>query len=188
MSERAQRLAVPSEPAAVIPVGGRALLRLKSWLPQPMTGGSAPLLGGRELPQQVGEVSSGAMRVLCVGPGEWLIASDEQGTPGLRERIEVEIAQQNLALADLTDGFAVLRIQASFARGLLSKGCGLDFHLLSFPPGRCARTRFAQIPVVVDCLEPTRWELYVGRSYLRHLHAWLTDSALEFEQALAPHP
>jgi sarcosine oxidase subunit gamma len=65
---------------------------------------------------------------------------------------------------------------------LLSKGCGLDLHPRSFPAGRCARTRFAQIPVVLDCPdEDSRFDMYAGRSYRQYLHEWLLDAAVEFE-------
>jgi sarcosine oxidase subunit gamma len=75
-----------------------------------------------------------------------------------------------------------LRVQRPDARELLSKGCGLDLHPRFFAPDQCARTRFAQIPVVIDCLNgPSRFELYVARSHLSYLHSWLVDAAAEFD-------
>jgi sarcosine oxidase subunit gamma len=73
-------------------------------------------------------------------------------------------------------------VRGSAARELLSKGCGLDLHPESFPAGHCARARFAQIPVVIECLEePPRFEMTVARSYLQYLQSWLEDAAVEFE-------
>jgi sarcosine oxidase subunit gamma len=183
MAEHAQVTPVSSgiEFVQINPVSGRTWLRLKSWLPQYTTGGKPVALAGYELPSQVGATLSGAMHVLCVGPGEWLIASHGHTASALRERIEHDLQGNGLALVDLTDGLATLAVSGSLARELLSKGCGLDFHPRSFPPGQCARTRFAQIAVVIECLDaPARIELIVARSHVRYLRSWLADAAIEF--------
>jgi len=186
MRERTQMRNLPNGTAVVqiTTVGGRAFLRLKSWLPADITANRPVLLAGRELPSQVGATLPGPVHVLCVGPGEWLIVSHEHPVSSLRECIEPDRRKRYLVLVDLTDGFAGLDVQGSAAREIMSKGCGLDFHPRSFPAGRCARTRFAQIPVVIDCLDqPCRFELYVARSYVDYLRSWLTDAAVEFENA-----
>jgi sarcosine oxidase subunit gamma len=186
MPEQASLRSVPTEPAAVqiTLINTRTVLRLKSWLPEHTTGGKPVVLVGQELPSQVGATLSGPMRVLCVGPGEWLIVSQAIVASSLRERIQSELPKQGLVLVDLTGGLVVLDVRGSVVRELLSKGCGLDFHSRSFPADRCARTRFAQIPLVLECLdEPLRFELYVGRSYFHYLHAWVADAAVEFEDS-----
>jgi sarcosine oxidase subunit gamma len=69
---------------------------------------------------------------------------------------------------------------------VLSKSCGLDFHPRRFALGHCARTRFAQIPVLIDCVDALpRFELYVQKSYSHYLEDWLIDAALEFEDSRA---
>lgn len=162
-------------------VSGRTLLWLKSWLPEYMNGSRPVVLAGRELPSQVGSTSSESVHALCVGPGEWLTVSHERTASNLREHFAPDLTKHGLVLVDLTDGLAALEIRGSFARDVLSKGCGLDLHPRSFPAGRCARTRFAQIPLTIEYLDaPPRFELYVGRSHFRYLHAWLTDAAAEF--------
>jgi sarcosine oxidase subunit gamma len=169
-------------PFGISALAGRTALRLKSWLPGPTSGGRTVVLDGRELPSQVGETMPGQIRVLCLGPGEWLIVSDVGGAFTVREQIEQELQQQGVALVDLTHGLGVLQVVGPETRELLSKGCGLDLHPRSFPPNRCASTRFAQIPVIVDCLDgPPRFDLYVARSYLGFLQSWLADATIEFD-------
>ncbi|MDB6091621.1 MAG: soxG [Gammaproteobacteria bacterium] len=169
-------------PLGITALTGRAALRLKSWVPGAMSGGRTVVLDGRELPAQVGGTMSGQIRVLCLGPGEWLIVSDVAGASTVREQIEQELQQQGVALVDLTHGLAVLQVERPDMRELLSKGCGLDLHPRAFPPDRCASTRFAQIPVIVDCLDgPPRFDLYVARSYLGFLQSWLADATIEFD-------
>jgi sarcosine oxidase subunit gamma len=170
-----------TEGVQIAAVGERALLRLKSWLPECTPGGRPVVLAGQEMPSRVGAVMSGLMHVLCVGPGEWLIiAPEEQGT-SLRQRIAPDLVNFGLVLVDLSVGVAALAVQGPVARELLSKGCGLDLHPRSFPAGRCARTRFAQVRVIIECLDGSpRFELYVARSYFQYLHSWLLDAAAEF--------
>jgi sarcosine oxidase subunit gamma len=183
MPEPAQMRAAPNEGAAV-QIGlvmGLTFMRLKSWLPESTTSDKPIVLPGGELSSKVGAILSGSMRVLCLGPGEWLIVSHEHHAASIRKDIELYLPRSGLSLVDLSDGLATLEVQGAPTRDLLAKGCGLDLHPLSFPPGRCARTRFAQVPVVMECRnEPSRFELTVARSYLRYLHAWLADAAAEF--------
>jgi sarcosine oxidase subunit gamma len=186
MPEQAQAapskaIAVPVTAIQITSLSGRTVLRLKCWLAGSVTGAKPVALAGQVLPSQVGATVSELAHVLCVGPGDWLIVS-EQPASCVRERVESDVAQQGLAIVELTDGLATLEVRGPGVRDLLSKGCGLDLHQRHFPAGRCMRTRFAQVPVVIECLgEPTRFELTVARSYFRYLHAWLTDGASEFQ-------
>src|SRR5262249_20320998 len=144
-------------------------------------GGQAVALGGQTLPAQTGMTSPGSMRILCIAPGEWLIVSDDYTASSLRARLESDLPKHGLALVDVTDALASLEIRGSAARDVIAKGCGIDFHPRSLPTGRCVRTRFAQIAVVIDCIDDSpRFELSVARSYLDYLHSWLTDATAEF--------
>ncbi len=180
MPEPAHALRNDTMTVQITPLGGRTSMRLKSWLAEYASGGKAVALGGKELPSQVGEVlSDPAMRVLCIGPGEWLLASHEHSASVLRQYLEADLPKYGLALVDLTDGLLGLEVRGPASRELLSRGCGLDFHPRSFPAGRCARTRFANVPATIESFdEPLRFELYVVRSHLRYLHAWLSDAAV----------
>jgi len=171
-------LSSPNLPVRVAMVPVRTFLRLKSWQ-QP----EAPIvLCGQGLPGQVGQILGGAMRVQCIGPGDWLIRSREFSSSDLREQFEASPSMGGLCLVDLSDAFACFELDGFAARDVLSKGCGLDFHPQAFPVGRCARTRFAQIPTVVEHLNDSPcFDLCVPRSYSSYLHAWLMDSALEFQ-------
>jgi sarcosine oxidase subunit gamma len=102
-------------------------------------------------------------------------------TSPLPEHTARDLRSQGHASVDVTDGIAVLEVQGRATRALLSKGCGLDFHPQSFPTARCARTRFAKITLVIECVDQSpRFYLYVARSYLHYLRAWLIDAAAEF--------
>lgn len=164
-------------------VPGRGCLRLRSWLPQHTDGSQPVTLADETLPARVGAVLSGAGRVLCVGPANWLVVGATQAVAELAQRLAPQARQQGLALVDQSDAFTVLRLSGSEVREVLAKGCGLDLHPRSFGPGRCAGARFAQIPAVIDCLEESVFELYVVRSYAHYVQSWLRDAALEFDAA-----
>src|SRR4051812_10040922 len=118
-------------------VAGRAAVRLKSWQPGAATFTVAP-------------DSEEPFRVLQLGPGEWLAISDAFDGTKLQQQLERSLRERGMAVVDLSQGLAVLRVAGPAAREVLSKGCGLDMHSRSFPAGHCARTRFAQLPVIIE--------------------------------------
>jgi sarcosine oxidase subunit gamma len=168
----------------VRPASALAVLRLKSW--RPFRGGSAPLkLAGIALPASVGAVAEGLPRVLCTGPGEWLLVYAPSEGARLRNILAPELTSQGFALVDLTDGLAVFEVSGSHVREVLAKSCGLDFDSRYFGAGHCARTRFAQISVVIDCAESLGvFQLYVPRSYAPYLKNWLLDAAVGLVDSL----
>jgi sarcosine oxidase subunit gamma len=158
----------------------RAVLRLKSW--RPLRADSAPFtLAGVALPSSVGVVSEGLPRALCTGPGEWFLVYAPTGVARLRDILAPELTTQGLALVDLTGGLTVFEVWGSHVRAVLAKSCGLDFDPRHFGAEHCARTRFAQIRVVIDCTEISGvFQLYIPRSYAPYLENWLLDAAVEF--------
>jgi len=123
----------------------------------------------------------GQVRLLDVGPAEWLVVSDILDAPTLQNSLDRHLKSSSLVAVDVSCGLKALRVEGGDARELLSKGCGLDLHPHSFPAGRVTRTRFAQLAVILDCIDPApRFDLYVGRSYVAYLESWLTDAAREF--------
>jgi heterotetrameric sarcosine oxidase gamma subunit len=163
------------------PLSRAATLRLVSFAPR-CTADAAPVtLGDDTLPAHVGDTLPGEVRALCIAPREWLLVADKISALDIQKHLQAELAAQDLALADLSDGLVVFDIAGANARALLAKGSGVDFDLLRFPVGHCARTRFAQVPVVVECVAPERFELTVGRSYRYYLELWLQDAITEFQ-------
>lgn len=156
----------------------RGCLRLKAWVAT-QTLETHPLeFAGTALPSSTGSTADGAVHILCLGPGEWLAVSDAD--EALEEHLRVWNQTRRpagIAAMNVTDAFAVIQIQGRHARAVLSRGCGLDLHPTQFPRAACARTLFAKIALIVDCVGPERFDLYLGRSYQAYLHAWLTDAA-----------
>ena len=62
----------------------------------------------------------------------------------------------------------------------MPEGTALDLDPTCFPPGRCSRTRFADLLVIVRCTRMSAFELIFGSSYHDYLVAWLDDAGREF--------
>ena len=63
------------------------------------------------------------------------------------------------------------------AAGVLARGCAIDFALNAFGPNACARTRLAQLPVVVRRVTAERFECVVDRSAAQYVFDWMQDAA-----------
>lgn len=162
-----------------------AALELRAWLPEYRSGDRSITLDGRELPREVGVALRGPVSVLCLAPGEWLLVSDEQTASSIAARSATDVAAQGAVLVDTTDSLAMIDIRGRLARDVLSKGCGLDLRPHAFPVNRCARTRFAQIAVIIDHIDTHNddapsFRLYFAPSYSRYLVAWIEDAFVEF--------
>lgn len=161
---------------------GRGVLRLTSCLPQSLREGRPVRLMSTELPVQVGMTCLlRELRLLCVSPGEWLLSSPTTSGTEIRDTIAKDCKSQHVEYADVSAGHAVIEVTGVSAREVLSKGCGIDLHPRVLFAGRCVRTRFAQVPVVIDCVQdPDRFELYTGRSYTHYLKDWLFDAGVGY--------
>jgi heterotetrameric sarcosine oxidase gamma subunit len=123
------------------------------------------------------QTTSKPLRALGIGPGDWLIIPPEALAVTLRQGVHPEIEGQDLSLLEITDALSTLAITGRGAEAVLSTDCGLDWSPDRFPVGQCARTRFANVPVIVEKVDDLpRFELTVGSSYLAYLTAWLADA------------
>jgi len=163
----------------------RLVLRVRSR--ESRVGGTSLTLAGSKLPDRVGAVVEGRLRILCAGPGDWLIVHPPTEVARLRNVWTPELTAQSLTFVDLTAGLIVLEVSGTSLKEVLEKSCGLDFDPRHFGTGQCARTRFAQIPVVIDCVQDlSRLDLYVARSYAQYLQDWLLDAAQFVASAARP--
>jgi sarcosine oxidase subunit gamma len=77
----------------------------------------------------------------------------------------------------VSDSLVTLWIEGASAPALLARGCGLDLSVGAFGSQACARTRLAQLPVLIRRATPERFECVVDRSVAQWLYDWLVDSA-----------
>jgi sarcosine oxidase subunit gamma len=135
-------------------------------------------LAGIPLPLTANLVAAtGPLRVLWLGPDEWLVVGEGEA-PDLLPRLERAVADRRAALDDLSSSRTVIDLRGPGARDLLAAGCGLDLHPRAFTPGQCAQTLLARVPVILDHIDDApHYRLLVRRSYARWLIDWLIDAA-----------
>jgi len=170
-----------SAPAARSPLevsraSDRSIARLVSWMSRSALSGEVQWQR-RPLPG-VGEVRDGEPRVLCVSPQDWLVVFPTANPGSTADLGAVELSRQGLACIEVTAGLCVLELKGTGASRILGKSCSLDFEGGGLEAGRCARVRFASIPVVIHCLRSGElFELYLARSHGAYLQSWLADAA-----------
>lgn len=142
-------------------------------------GRASAYLAGLPLPLEPNRVAAmGAVRVLWLGPDEWLVTATEGGEGGLGERL---VRIEGGTVSDLSSSRAVIAVSGPAARQLLEAGCGLDLHPRAFAAGDCAQTLLAHVPVIIDQVAPAPvYRVFVRRSLARWLAGWMIDAAAGF--------
>jgi sarcosine oxidase subunit gamma len=161
------------------------ILRVQTW----DCGASAPprveQVIGTPWPRETGAVAKGRADILCTGPSDWWILLSDPDAAALLKQLEGAFEGSAFRATDLTRGLARFEIDDPEARILLANGCALDLDPSRFPPGRCARTRFAGTPVILRCTQLSSFELMLSSSYRDYLILSLTDATTEFSSKLA---
>jgi len=122
---------------------------------------------------------------LWLGPDQWLIVSATQEAASLGASLRSALRTVASAVTDVSRARIVYAFRGVHARDLLAKGCPLDLHERAFPPGRCAQTLLARLPVIVHRTSAgPAFELYVARSCTDYFWEWLQSAAHEFGTAL----
>jgi sarcosine oxidase subunit gamma len=166
-----------------IPVGVRiAARRVGTMLDVRVRDASAAISLGTcvELPREPNAaVDAGAIRVLALGPDQWLLVC-AQTLPAPANLLA------GVTLTDVSHGRAVVRVAGPRVRDALAKGCALDLHPRVFPVARCAQTVIARIPLLLDHVDADAFDVYCPRSYADSYWHWLTEACEEYGCAIAP--
>jgi len=158
------------------------LIRVQSWA-IPVAPPPVEEELGVPWPMSVGAVARGKVELLCTGPTEWLLESEQPGEASRwMEVLGRGFRDTSFRATDLSAGLVQIQVSGPHARSLLSKGTGVDLHPNSFAPGRCIRTRFAGMPVVIRCVGDA-FKCMVTASYQQYLWDWLADAEVEFAAA-----
>jgi sarcosine oxidase, subunit gamma len=140
---------------------------------------------GAPLPMAPNTTSAaGEVRILWMGPDEWLVIGPTEVRTRLRDRLEAALAGEHVTVVDVSAHRTVIEVAGSDARELLMKGCAVDLHPRTFGPGRCAQTTLARAQVVLLARtpEPAYW-VFVRASFAEYLAEWLLDASGEYRGA-----
>ena len=162
------------------------IIRVQTW-DSNVTGVSKPAglvkaerLLGAPWPELVRATATGHADILCIGPSDWLVIAGDPDVMGLLHGLGEAFEGSSFRATNVSHALTRIAIEDRDARVLLSKGTSVDLDPTRFPPGHCARTRFADVPVIVRCVRVSTFELIFASSYDEYLIAWLNDAAREF--------
>ena len=109
-----------------------------------------------------------------LGPDEWLLRTADGAEIGLAARLRDAVAGTHAAVTVVSDAYTVFGIVGPEVGRILVQGTGIDVDPRVFPPGSCARTRFAKTRALLHAAGPdSTHHLYVPRSYGHYARRWL---------------
>jgi sarcosine oxidase, subunit gamma len=136
-------------------------------------------LGIAALPQLGRCVGHETCRMLCIGPLIYLLIREPQ-LQDTALTLDRRLGRAFTAAIDVSHAWTRLVIEGPKATDLLAKGCALDLHSRSFPPGNCAGAAMAHMRVILSRVRVEEFHLLIGRSYAVSLWEWLRDASAEF--------
>ena len=139
---------------------------------------------GMILPKEPCAISSNE-KITCMwlGPNEWLLVSNDTITKNLNyyelEKVLFnDISKKNLgAVTNVSDQYTIFNLTGSNIFEILSKGCPFDFNSDSFTNNKVVQTILNHIDVTIHKISENKINLYVRRSFAKHLWDWLKDSS-----------
>jgi heterotetrameric sarcosine oxidase gamma subunit len=137
----------------------------------------AAVIRGIALPDQSNTWAGADPIIWWVAPDAWLIQSAREGDD-LAAQLRADCMNLPCAVTDLSDALVTIALEGPDAGAVLARGCGLDLRAGSFGAQACARTRLAQLPVLIRKATSKRFELVVDRSAAQYLEDWLRDAAI----------
>ena len=130
--------------------------------------------------------TTGARRVLWLGPDEWLaVCGDEEDAPALCAALEKALDGMHALVSDVSHSRVVFALEGAAARDMLRKGCSLDLDRVAFASDRCAQTGLARAHMLLHQVSDVpRYHVYIHRSFADYAFAWLLDAGREYSVAL----
>lgn len=115
---------------------------------------------------------AGDLALIGTGPDVWL-AVKEKAEPEWASGLAARLGDA-ASVSDQSSGYAVLRLEGTAARDLLSRGAFIDFHPSCFGPGSAAVTVIAHMGVILWQIDnaPT-YEVALFRSYAASFWHWI---------------
>ncbi len=132
---------------------------------------------GLTLPEAGQSATAGPVTVLWLGPDEWLVVTDN-GADALVGSLGHALKGLDVAVTDVSDARAVIRLVGTTARDVLAKGCTVDLHPRVFGPGQVVQSTLAKADVILYQVtgDDLAFHIHVGRSFAEYLWWWLEDA------------
>ena len=125
--------------------------------------------------------SNGEITTIWLSPDEWLIFSntiDDKDFNQIEEKLIQNICKTKLgAVIDVTDQFVMINLSGNKIFDLFQTGSPFNFNEFRNKKGATTQTLLAKIDVIIQNKDQNDANLFVRRSFSRHLFSWMSDSA-----------
>src|SRR5210317_829737 len=125
--------------------------------------------------------SNGEITTIWLSPDEWLIFSntiDYKDFNQIEEKLIQNICKTKLgAVIDLTDQFVMINLSGNKIFDLFQTGSPFNFNEFRNKKGATTQTLLAKIAVIIQNKDQNDINVFVRRSFSRHLYSWMSDSA-----------
>lgn len=140
----------------------------------------AKALGGDLPVEPCTAVTIGDLRVLWLGPDEWLVLAGPGRQRELEDQLRAAIGDEHGAVVDVSAQRTALSVTGPAARTLLARGCAIDLDPRVAPAGTCVQTLLARAGVTIVVRDDgTGFLLLVRASFAEYLAAWLVDAGAD---------
>ncbi|WP_028812034.1 sarcosine oxidase subunit gamma [Streptomyces flavidovirens] len=137
---------------------------------------------GLTLPGPLRAGMSGDVKLLWMGPDEWLLVAPEGRQHDLVAQLRSAIGDEFATVTDVSAQRTTLALSGHLVREVLAQGCAIDLDPRVTPVGSCLTTVLAQAPitlVVRGDAASSVW-LLVRSSFASYLATWLVDACTEY--------
>ncbi len=135
-------------------------------------------IAGRSLPVAMNTWMGDDPVFMRIAPDNWLVESALHEAADLAQAVRAGCGRRSFAVTDVSDAFVTIAVEGALATAVLVRGCGLDLSPGAFGNAACARTRLAQLPIVLRRVTSERFECHVDRSAAQWLYEWMEDAAV----------
>ena len=122
-------------------------------------------------------LKNGQIESICFGPNRWVLTSESLSAAEILVLIGERLASLVYHATDYASALESMTLKSKQATEIIASGTGLDIRPEVFKDGDCARTRLANIPVIIIVRSENHFNLLVGYGYRRYLSDWLADAA-----------
>lgn len=169
-----------ARPGVLISETGPALSMLRVLRDDDMVAGRLGKALGLAWPITPNTVAEGPIKVAWMAPGQWALFGSEADLKGpVTKACKGSVHH----LADVSAGRRLWRIQGVHARAVIAKGCSIDTYPRVMTTQSCARTLFAQVPILlIASAIGDSFEIVADVSFAGHLQAWFSEATIEYLQ------
>ena len=123
------------------------------------------------------------LNILWLSPDEWMLYTNEkvhtlENNYNLEEKLFSEISKVNLgSVTNVSDHWSIINIKGKNTYELLSSGCPFNFNKFKNTKGAVTQTILNHVDVIIHNKDINEINLFVRRSFSKHLWSWMNDSA-----------